>query len=124
MLARITQLVNDALGTLPGAPSVTPQQVVELIDCGGSPGGAVGRHWVLDPIDGTRGFVGMRQYAVCLGMLQDGKVGGCRGAARGGGWGPGRAGGAVARWGGAAAGCQRRKRHCGRLMEAVRGALC
>jgi 3'-phosphoadenosine 5'-phosphosulfate (PAPS) 3'-phosphatase len=25
---------------------------------------------VLDPIDGTRGFVGMRQYAVCLGMLQ------------------------------------------------------
>jgi len=29
---------------------------------------------VLDPIDGTRGFVGMRQYAVCLGMLQDGEV--------------------------------------------------
>lgn len=29
---------------------------------------------MLDPIDGTRGFVGMRQYAVCLGMLQDGEV--------------------------------------------------
>jgi 3'-phosphoadenosine 5'-phosphosulfate (PAPS) 3'-phosphatase len=29
---------------------------------------------VLDPIDGTRGFVGQRQYAVCLGMLQDGDV--------------------------------------------------
>lgn len=43
-------------------------------DLGASPGGATGRHWVLDPIDGTRGFVGMRQYAVCLGLLQDGDV--------------------------------------------------
>jgi 3'-phosphoadenosine 5'-phosphosulfate (PAPS) 3'-phosphatase len=43
-------------------------------DLGNSQGGAHGRHWVLDPIDGTRGFVGMRQYAVCLGMLQDGQV--------------------------------------------------
>lgn len=33
-----------------------------------------GRHWVLDPIDGTRGFVGMRQYAVCLGLLDKGQV--------------------------------------------------
>jgi fructose-1,6-bisphosphatase/inositol monophosphatase family enzyme len=49
-------------------------QVLDLIDQGGSEGGAVGRHWVLDPIDGTRGFVGLRQYAICLGMLQDGKV--------------------------------------------------
>ena len=45
-----------------------------LIDLGDSPGGSQGRHWVLDPIDGTRGFVGLRQYAVCLGMLQDGQV--------------------------------------------------
>ena len=33
-----------------------------------------GRHWVLDPIDGTRGFVGMRQYAVCLGLLDAGQA--------------------------------------------------
>lgn len=43
-------------------------------DLGASQGGPSGRHWVLDPIDGTRGFVGMRQYSVCLGMLQDGEV--------------------------------------------------
>ena len=43
-------------------------------DLGASPGGPSGRHRVLDPNDGTRGFVGMRQYAVCLGMLQDGEV--------------------------------------------------
>jgi 3'-phosphoadenosine 5'-phosphosulfate (PAPS) 3'-phosphatase len=49
-------------------------QVLDLIDQGGSEGGAKGRHWVLDPIDGTRGFVGLRQYAICLGMLQDGQV--------------------------------------------------
>lgn len=49
-------------------------QVLDLIDLGGSEGGAAGRHWVLDPIDGTRGFVGLRQYAICLGMLQDGQV--------------------------------------------------
>ena len=47
---------------------------IALADLGGSEGGAQGRHWVLDPIDGTRGFVGQRQYAVCLGMLQEGEV--------------------------------------------------
>lgn len=50
--------------------------MLDLIDQGASEGGAAGRHWVLDPIDGTRGFVGLRQYAICLGMLQDGKVSG------------------------------------------------
>ena len=33
-----------------------------------------GLHWVLDPIDGTRGFVGLRQYAICLGLLDKGQV--------------------------------------------------
>ena len=50
------------------------EDVLALIDSGGSPGGSEGLHWVLDPIDGTRGFVGMRQYAVCLGLLHNGKV--------------------------------------------------
>ncbi len=36
--------------------------------------GLQGRHWVLDPIDGTRGFVGLRQYAICLGLLDQGQV--------------------------------------------------
>lgn len=29
---------------------------------------------MLDPIDGTRGFLGLRQYAVCLGLLDTGRV--------------------------------------------------
>ncbi len=51
-------------------------------DLGASQGGPSGRHWVLDPIDGTRGFVGMRQYSVCLGLLQDGEVSGAPAPAR------------------------------------------
>lgn len=33
-----------------------------------------GHFWCLDPIDGTKGFVGMRQYAVCLGLVDQGQV--------------------------------------------------
>ena len=75
MLNRITKLVNDTL-VESGAPhsSLSPEEVVDLIDAGYSDGGPTGYHWVLDPIDGTRGFVGGRQYAVCLGLLKDGEV--------------------------------------------------
>jgi 3'(2'), 5'-bisphosphate nucleotidase/inositol polyphosphate 1-phosphatase len=79
LLTRITSLVNDATRPLrqgPGdqEPDLTEQQVVALVDLGASPGGATGRHWVLDPIDGTRGFVGGRQYAVCLALLEEGQL--------------------------------------------------
>jgi hypothetical protein len=58
------------------AAPLTAAEVADLVDVGCSQGGGEGRHWVLDPIDGTRGFVGQRQYAVCLGLLQDAEVGG------------------------------------------------
>ena len=31
-------------------------------------------HWVLDPIDGTKGFLRGDQYAVALGLIEDGEV--------------------------------------------------
>ncbi|KAI7841336.1 hypothetical protein COHA_004954 [Chlorella ohadii] len=75
MLARIAALVNEALAVEhPQAAPLSPSEVADLIDSGNSAGGGSGRHWVLDPIDGTRGFVGMRQYAVCLGLLEQGEV--------------------------------------------------
>jgi len=75
MLRRITDLVNETLADEPDAPAMlTSEEVIALIDQGNSEGGPTGRHWVLDPIDGTRGFVSMRQYAVCLGLLIDGEV--------------------------------------------------
>ena len=40
---------------------------------GGASSGA-GRHWVLDPVDGTLGFVRGDQYAVCLALVDRGQV--------------------------------------------------
>ena len=75
MLRRITDLVNATLQEAHlDVALLTTDDVLSFIDLGDSQGGPTGRHWVLDPIDGTRGFVGMRQYAVCLGLLVEGEV--------------------------------------------------
>lgn len=45
-------------------------QVSQWIDAGnGSP---AGRYWVLDPIDGTKGFLRGEQYAIALALIEDG----------------------------------------------------
>ncbi len=49
-------------------------EVLELIDYGTYAGGAKGRHWTLDPIDGTKGFLRLDQYAVALALIEDGEV--------------------------------------------------
>ena len=36
--------------------SLTTEDVLRAIDRGKSEGGSHGRHWVLDPIDGTKGY--------------------------------------------------------------------
>ncbi|XP_010027646.2 SAL1 phosphatase-like [Eucalyptus grandis] len=75
-LQRITKLVNETI-TIDGsysACSLSPEDVVRAIDHGKSEGGSFGRHWVLDPIDGTKGFVRGDQYAVALALLDNGKV--------------------------------------------------
>ncbi|XVF58797.1 hypothetical protein PTKIN_Ptkin07bG0095400 [Pterospermum kingtungense] len=72
---RITKLVNDSL-TSDGSYSVTlsTEDVLKAIDSGKSEGGSEGRHWVLDPIDGTKGFLRGDQYAIALALLDKGKV--------------------------------------------------
>jgi len=52
----------------------TPSQLLDAIDRGTHSGGAVGRMWTLDPIDGTKGFLRGEQYAVCLALIVDAKV--------------------------------------------------
>jgi hypothetical protein len=75
LLATITSLVTATLRTeFPQCPNLSSDDVLSLIDLGNSDAGSIGRHWVLDPIDGTRGFTAGRQYAVCLGMLKDGQM--------------------------------------------------
>ena len=36
-------------------PTLTAEDLLRAIDTGKSEGGSHGRHWVLDPIDGTKG---------------------------------------------------------------------
>jgi 3'(2'), 5'-bisphosphate nucleotidase / inositol polyphosphate 1-phosphatase len=74
MITGVTAVVNEALAQVYADFEIlSDEAVMNLIDLGDSEGGCSGKHWVLDPIDGTRGFENGRQYAVCLGLLQDGE---------------------------------------------------
>jgi len=53
-------------------PDATHERVVGWIDQGGERAGS--RFWTLDPIDGTKGFVAGRQYAISLALIVDGAV--------------------------------------------------
>lgn len=57
-----------------GGPLPSEEEMLKIIDEGNSAGGATGRIWALDPIDGTKGFLRGGQYAVCLGLIVDGDV--------------------------------------------------
>ena len=57
-----------------GGPLGSEDAMLDAIDQGNSAGGAKGRIWALDPIDGTKGFLRGGQYAVCLALLVDGDV--------------------------------------------------
>lgn len=55
-------------------PEASEAQMLDAIDRGRDLGGLPGRRWVLDPIDGTKGFLRGDQYAVALALLVDGEV--------------------------------------------------
>ena len=57
-----------------GGPVKSAEQMLDIIDKGDSKGGASGRIWAIDPIDGTKGFLRGGQYAVCLALMVDGDV--------------------------------------------------
>lgn len=48
-------------------------EVLDSIDSGRHQGGAGGRIWSLDPIDGTKGFLRNDQYAIALGLIENGR---------------------------------------------------
>jgi 3'(2'), 5'-bisphosphate nucleotidase len=54
-------------------PEMTLQTMVDALDRGGHEGDS-DRYWVLDPIDGTKGFLRGDQYAVALALVVDGRV--------------------------------------------------
>lgn len=56
------------------SPRLDESQILTAIDYGNYPGGGEGRHWTLDPIDGTKGFLRGEQYAVAFALIVDGRV--------------------------------------------------
>eukprot|EP00271_Cylindrocystis_brebissonii_P007468 TRINITY_DN21042_c0_g1_i1.p1 TRINITY_DN21042_c0_g1~~TRINITY_DN21042_c0_g1_i1.p1 ORF type:complete len:542 (-),score=86.84 TRINITY_DN21042_c0_g1_i1:1120-2745(-) len=79
-LQRVVAAVNDCLadcslvGLPPPSAPLAVVDVLKAIQRGSSEGGPTGRHWILDPIDGTLGFVRGDQYAIALAMMDNGKV--------------------------------------------------
>ena len=61
-------------GLKPPDNPLNRRQVIEAISRCNSSGGPKGTHWVLDPVDGTLGFVRGNQYAVALALIVDGRV--------------------------------------------------
>ncbi|EOA13546.1 hypothetical protein CARUB_v10026608mg [Capsella rubella] len=80
LLGAVSNAVNEALSEAPkyGLPKPVKQlgssEILKAISRCNSVGGPKGRHWVLDPVDGTLGFVRGDQYAVALALIENGKV--------------------------------------------------
>lgn len=49
-------------------------QILELIERGQQPIDPQRRYWVLDPVDGTKGFLRKEQYAIALALVERGQV--------------------------------------------------
>ncbi|KAK2754281.1 hypothetical protein FQN54_007161 [Arachnomyces sp. PD_36] len=73
-LVKDVKLDDTESDNLLGGPLESEASMLDIIDQGKSAGGAAGRVWALDPIDGTKGFLRGGQYAVCLGLIVDGDV--------------------------------------------------
>lgn len=73
-LVSTTQLSDPEAESLLGGAIDNEEAMLTMIDYGNSKGGAKGRIWAIDPIDGTKGFLRGGQYAVCLALMVDGDV--------------------------------------------------
>ncbi|CAL0333772.1 unnamed protein product [Lupinus luteus] len=80
LLQAVVNTVNESLASASKYGLRSPEttlgtsDVLEAISHCNSTGGPSGRHWVLDPVDGTLGFVRGDQYVVALALIEDGKV--------------------------------------------------
>ena len=68
LTAKVMSAVRSAL------PNTSDEDILAAIDYGTYEGGPTGRHWCLDPIDGTKGFLRGDQYAVALALIEEGEV--------------------------------------------------
>ncbi|CDF40827.1 3'(2'),5'-bisphosphate nucleotidase SAL1 [Chondrus crispus] len=54
------------------AADMDESHLLKIIDLCDHEGGDGARTWILDPIDGTKGFIAMRQYCIALGLIDGG----------------------------------------------------
>uniref|UniRef100_J3LI49 3'(2'),5'-bisphosphate nucleotidase n=2 Tax=Oryza brachyantha TaxID=4533 RepID=J3LI49_ORYBR len=79
-LEYVVDAVNGCLIEAPRYGLRSPEKelkahdILQAIRRCNSTGGPEGRFWVLDPVDGTLGFVRGDQYAVALALIEDGEV--------------------------------------------------
>jgi 3'(2'), 5'-bisphosphate nucleotidase len=66
---RVVEQARSILG-----PDVAADTIVAAIDRGQQEHGTSRRYWVLDPVDGTKGFLRREQYAIALALIEDGQV--------------------------------------------------
>jgi 3'(2'), 5'-bisphosphate nucleotidase len=67
--SKVTAHVCDALDR-----ACQADEVLDAIDAAAvEPDPPTGRYWTIDPIDGTKGFLRGDQYAVALGLIEDGR---------------------------------------------------
>ena len=66
LAAQVLELSRQAV------PGLTADAMRRALGRGNFGGGAA-RHWILDPIDGTKGFLRGEQYAVALALIEDGE---------------------------------------------------
>ncbi|XP_009385075.3 3',5'-bisphosphate nucleotidase AHL [Musa acuminata AAA Group] len=80
LLESVISVVNECLSEAPKygleGPSkpLGAQEILDAIRNCNSSGGSKGKFWVLDPVDGTLGFVRGDQYAIALALIVDGEV--------------------------------------------------
>ena len=70
---RLKDLVIEYVRRFSPEP-VKDTEIFRAIDRGKTHGGARGRFWTLDPVDGTKGFLRGDQYAVALALIEEGEV--------------------------------------------------
>lgn len=68
MAAKVLDLSRTSI------PELDLDAVQQALDRGDHAGGDNGRYWVLDPVDGTKGFLRGQHYAIALALVDRGKV--------------------------------------------------
>lgn len=71
--AALRDRVVEQTRTILGRATAT-DTILDAIDRGQQEHGTSRRYWVLDPVDGTKGFLRREQYAIALALIEDGQV--------------------------------------------------